>query len=399
MGGSRPVRLLAGSVALSLAAHIAVALFADGVDVADGADDQSRKGRSAASAPLALAWADEEPPPKPAAPKEEPTPAPEPPKPKEIDALLLGIAESDQDTENWMGFAEPTKHAALKSDVEQPALDPAAGTPAPPPRGQPVPPTVTAVAGSQGNAEAAAPPAAPPMPPSLPPQPVKPQRVPSDPPTSQAPEDRGTPQPDDVDPDKPLLLEGKTEIEQAEPALRAEFVGPPFEASKSEAQPDVSESVEVPPVISSPPQPPGDAAQPGKQAVIVASSVTDTPGTLPGEQSDREADAASREEAIEVRLGRPAAAKGLEIVTRRPEFSRVTRLTVYPPINPRLRVTFGRDGRVTTAKFVDPTGLAEVDSPVLNAVYRWTARGEALSKLPVENPQAGVTITVTILLR
>ena len=36
---------------------------------------------------------------------------------------------------------------------------------------------------------------------------------------------------------------------------------------------------------------------------------------------------------------------------------------------------------------------------MLNAVYRWTARGEALSKLPAGNPDAGVTITVTILLR
>jgi len=102
---------------------------------------------------------------------------------------------------------------------------------------------------------------------------------------------------------------------------------------------------------------------------------------------------------VEIRLGRPAAAKGLEIVTKRPDFSRLTRMTVYPPNNPRLKVTFNREGRVSEAQFIEPTGLAEIDSPVLNAVYRWTAKGEALSRLPTGDTKAGLSITVTILLR
>jgi TonB family protein len=122
---------------------------------------------------------------------------------------------------------------------------------------------------------------------------------------------------------------------------------------------------------------------------------------MPGIRSEKEADAGSKEAPVEIVLGRPAAGKGLEIITKRPKrnpFSLFTRTTAMPG-NPVIEVKFGRDGRVVSAKIVRSSGVADVDDPVIAAVYGWTARGKQLASLPAQDPTAGISITVTILIR
>lgn len=116
------------------------------------------------------------------------------------------------------------------------------------------------------------------------------------------------------------------------------------------------------------------------------------------ERSDKEADATSLTEAVDVRPGRPAAAQGLDITTRRPVFTTLTTLTTWPE-NPVVRLTFNRHGRVSRVEWVRRSGYPSVDEPVLNALYAWTARGRAIQDLPADDPEAGVSIVVRVILR
>lgn len=416
MGRQSPTRVVTGAVIASMAVH--AGLFVLSLGLAVGIEDGSAH-RVQAGPPMLIAWADEpdsapitDPPPKSAEPEPEPEPPPEPaPEPEEIERLRLGIAESALDTENWIGFADPTPHEARKADVVQPALDPNAGPGAS--AGQPMTPSAAAApaAGEQGQSGQEHPPA-----------PLQPVQEPTPQPAAtqahnarepEQPEDRpsvdgggrdkqqptepssdGTPQPEVEDPDSPMLVEGNGEIEQLAAELRDGFVGPPFEASDAPTE-------ELQSAVAAASPPPSDAAPPGNpgEPGPINTPAAQLPGGTPGEKSERESDATSLKDPINVRLGRPAAAEGLEIVTKRPEFSVTTQLTSYPSRNPRLKVTFNREGRVSKAQFIEPTGLSDIDAPVLHAVYRWTARGEALAKLPAGDAQAGLSITVTILLR
>jgi hypothetical protein len=126
------------------------------------------------------------------------------------------------------------------------------------------------------------------------------------------------------------------------------------------------------------------------------------PGTsgLPGERSDRESDATARQTIVDVVPGRPAAAKGLKINTVRPDWS-ITTQVMRSPRNPVVAITFGRSGRVIKAGFVRgmSTGSAEVDGPLLDAVYRWRAEGKELLTISEADPKAGITVVMRIALR
>ncbi|MDX2146913.1 MAG: hypothetical protein SFZ23_05275 [Planctomycetota bacterium] len=125
-------------------------------------------------------------------------------------------------------------------------------------------------------------------------------------------------------------------------------------------------------------------------------------GGRPGEQSDADSDATALQETVEVRPGRVAAAKGLKITTVRPRWS-ITTMATARPKNPEVVITFGRTGRVLKAEFFEgkTTGEPDVDGPLLNAIYQWTATGEALRKLPLDQdsaPKRGVKLKMRILL-
>lgn len=120
--------------------------------------------------------------------------------------------------------------------------------------------------------------------------------------------------------------------------------------------------------------------------------------------SDREADAASRRRPVNVTPGQPVAAEGLEIKTSRPRFTQLMRATLRPR-NPKIDITFGPDGKAKFVRFVtedgrvQTSGSSDVDDVLINAMYRWTASGVAIDELDPADPDAGVTITLRIILR
>lgn len=122
------------------------------------------------------------------------------------------------------------------------------------------------------------------------------------------------------------------------------------------------------------------------------------------ENSDREADAVSRRRPVNVSPGKPVAAQGLEIKTTRPKWTGFMRATLRPR-SPKVDVTFGPDGSVTLVRFVvengrrQSSGFKDVDDVLLNSIYAWTATGVAIDELDPADPEAGVTITLRILLK
>lgn len=118
-----------------------------------------------------------------------------------------------------------------------------------------------------------------------------------------------------------------------------------------------------------------------------------------GNGADRESDAFSKTTPVDVRPGQPLAGKGLAIRTVAPRWTTATRV-LYQPRNAVVRIKFGRDGRVLKAAYVEgqDAGPPDVSGPLLDAVYRWSAQGDELLAIPVDQPQTGVVITFRIIL-
>ncbi|MFO0875251.1 MAG: hypothetical protein U0575_14950 [Phycisphaerales bacterium] len=101
-----------------------------------------------------------------------------------------------------------------------------------------------------------------------------------------------------------------------------------------------------------------------------------------GAQADRESDATS---VVDVppdqwKRGKPLAASGLEIKTRRPVFPELTRLTAAPG-NPVVEIFFDRTGVPRKANIVRSSGDPRIDGPVVDSLYRWRASGSQLARL------------------
>lgn len=316
-----------------------------------------------------------------------------PPPPVPQPEIVLGIDKSDQASGNWIGSANPTPHAAPKSLVEQPALDPNAG-----PVGQ---------AGNPGGASPSAP------------SEITPGQVG---PLGDSPESavsNGTAERERLGEDRPNVRAGdQGKDERASPGVGAKvgesgLMGPPLppETRSREEGPasGTGESQKLVARGERDPLPPSPSPVEARQRVAgvresggeetVKSAVSTgagNPGSEhAGERSERESDASSLTEPVEVLPGQPAAAEGLEIITRRPIFTRYTRTTVLPD-NPRIKVTFDRTGRVTKAVITQTSGYADVDNPVINSVYQWVAKGERLAALTASGE---FTLSVQIILR
>jgi len=92
-------------------------------------------------------------------------------------------------------------------------------------------------------------------------------------------------------------------------------------------------------------------------------------------------------------VGAVQVAKGLEVLPAYPRFNVISRISVLPS-NAKAVIIFDCNGTVKAVKLTRSTGYAGYDSPILESLYRWRARGEALQ----EN-DAGVTIPIDLLLR
>ncbi len=139
----------------------------------------------------------------------------------------------------------------------------------------------------------------------------------------------------------------------------------------------------------------GEDARPAGASVTGAATVAPAgPPSVPG---DRDSDAFSVTRTGVFRNGRVEAGEGLEIRTVRPQFTLLTRVTAAPGA-PRVRVVFGKDGRVKDAKIMRSSGYAlEIDEPVLAAVFNWRASGHALRDLP-NHPGATLRLDLTVVL-
>jgi TonB family protein len=165
--------------------------------------------------------------------------------------------------------------------------------------------------------------------------------------------------------------------------------------------PAIVEVAEPPLQTGSPPAPPLAAenppVEPESDSDGSSGGSVSPAGDQPGIASDKQSDAVSKTDHVEVCPGRPAAAQGLDITTRRPEFTNLTRITARPR-SPVVRVRFDRRGRVAEASITSSSGYADVDEPVLNAIYLWRAKGKRLDQIDGADPRAGIWVTFNVLL-
>jgi hypothetical protein len=337
----RSSRILLVGAWVSLAGHIALMVgFVRWSDAAMGRQNDRRALQRTAM---------------PAKPPEE-KPPPEP-------MIRLGLEKSDAATMAWLGFEKATEHQADKGAVDQSAMTLAAPGPGDP---------------SPEIAPTPAPEAPAPAVHAAPESPAAPSAE-AEAKARELAEQRVKDLSERVAQAERRLAEALTDLAQAIPA-------PPPPPPAQTAKPPTS-----PPTPDAPkPNDAKAAAKPGG-------------GGLPGIKSNKESIAAAVKKAPTVRPGQVLAGQGLEIQTRQPHWTYTTMMT-RSPRNPTVKITFGRDGKVKQADFVSDgvttynSGYDDVDEPLINAIYGWTAKGKAINELKADDPNAGVTILITIIL-
>ncbi len=293
-----------------------------------------------------------------------------PPTPPEV---RPGIERSDAMSISWIGFEDPTPHSATPAESDQPELTMNSGAPAtmpadlvPPP---PPPPPPAPGAGAPGGGGG------------------------------------GPPSPSAMTPSE--VAEAKQTLEMAwrELGVQTERGARSLEAVGKELRRSARDAAEAVRALMSALATPAD--EPTETLAETPPEPTPTPSPAapppspgePGQSSDRESTASSiaRVEIEARKLGNPAAGAGLDIKTVRPRFTHYTRLTVQPK-DPLIRVEFDRTGVVVGATVVESSGHRDVDRPILDAIYRWTATGEALDSLKPGSDPATVALEFRIVL-
>jgi hypothetical protein len=116
----------------------------------------------------------------------------------------------------------------------------------------------------------------------------------------------------------------------------------------------------------------------------------------PGQPADRDSDATSVEVPIDtIKAGRPLAARGLELLPKRPDFTMVVSLTASP-CNPLVAMHFQRNGRPYLAEILETSCDKRVDDAVLSSLYRWRAKGKPLESLgPTDSYEVRIRIVLS----
>jgi hypothetical protein len=331
------------------------------------------------------------PPPKTSATKPAPVPQPplaEPPAPKplpEPPRIRLGNPDAkDSDSPVWLGVSEdPGAPRAPLALVDQADFKPGQpGTPSPTAPGQQRPQRPTLASQSLDSS---------PSNPSVPAPEVTRKPQPPALPLTSPPSDPA--QARQAAPLDPLLdpFAAALEVSRADDLSQTL---PPKEASLSFDQSTPLDQPQPRPEVDSDTH----AAISPRQPPVQPSAPQDS--TNQGNGADRESDAFAKDQPVNVRPGQPLAGKGLAIRTVAPRWTTATK-NLFRFQNPVVRVKFGRQGKVLHAAFVPgrDAGHPDVSGPVLDAIYRWTARGEELASLSAADPHAGVVIEFRILLR
>ena len=336
-------------------------------------------------------------------PREDMPPAGMPPPPPE--PLVLGQIDAERASITWLGVLENPAQAELPiSEVDQAALSPAVG-------GEPTPESEPSEESAETAAEARE--ALPPVESESSPASAEP-RAEGEPEPQLEPRAESEPAPGaDDGPDAALVEPVETPIETPPgPALISAETPrqePGVESAPEPASSDDAPAAPEPAAIMGPPAPDRAGAPPAQEPAPGGEPAPKpTPATPPGVpaiESPRESDAAMRERAIEYDsdLNRPIASKGLEIKTVRPVWPVLVRQS-YRPRNPYLAIRFGADGKVKSVSFIAEqdgrkgTGIDVVDGPLVDAIYRWTAKGAQIDALDRSDPSATLTIPIRILL-
>jgi len=322
--------------------------------------------------------------------------------PPEEDPLKLGIEDGSPSTMTWVGHKEYEEHLARLAEVEQAAFtdEPAGGVPTPPPTPQ-TPPPVEAQPVQEALADA------------------EPVEEPLDQPPVETPslQDEQTEQARDVQtPDELEMLAEEPQIKPFLPAMEeAELTGvseaegsvgtadreqpdeeptpPPSETPTEEKQresPGIAAMFEAlrklaeqmqaqqPPE----PQPPAQPQVQQQPTPPQPPAVNPSESTEEGDQADKQSDATSIVEVPmdQIKIGKPLAARGLELKPARPSLTTLQSLKGVPG-NPLVEMRFMRNGRVKAARILETSGDRRMDSAIESSLYRWRAKGKQLREL------------------
>ena len=329
-----------------------------------------------------------------------------------------GIEESRQVTINWLGFEDPTPHSATPAEIDQAALSPiASGVPdaaeviepamelaeaVPEPEltepaepADAAEPVEVAEADDEAEAvetavivEAAA-------------EPAEPEAEIAEETSASAETLAASEEGDAGDAAEteaaPILAVRRESTEQAASRLFRTLSRAASRARRAVLDAQIAQAAQIAQELQD-----LQTAMAAKAAQSTPASPAATPP--PGEPrdaiaSEKESDATSRQRIAEWEPGKPPAVEGLDITTVRPRWTVTTRMMSVPR-NPVVRIEFRKNGTVARAAFLErqDTGYADVDGPLLDAIYAWTAKGRALEALAVDDPQAVVPITMRIVL-
>lgn len=220
------------------------------------------------------------------------------------------------------------------------------------------------------------------------------------------PVDKAPEQPEETPPD------AKQPEVKAEPAPPTQ-VTPPQDTKPAQAP---AQEVPAPPADPSKPQPPSPPQQPtpptqaasgnpqpsASPATGQSADPSARPGAKPGPKadgdlSDRESDATSTVEVppSQWRSGKPLAAKGLNVTTKRPVFDELTSISTAPQA-PLAVIEFDREGKAVNCTLVKSSGFPNVDQAILDSLFSWRAKGKPLNNL---KPGETVKFRIKLLLR
>lgn len=210
-------------------------------------------------------------------------------------------------------------------------------------------------------------------PPPAPARPLVPPQPPAPPPPPVPP----SPEQDPEKPPAPGELQ-PTPTQPAQPPQPTPTPVPPApDAVPANPNPAPSAPPAPPPAPASAPAPAAGSGLPNRPSA--------TPGPpASGEQSDRESDATSLMDvpADKWQNGKPLAAKGLQLQTRRPDLlPEYLAIQIAPGRNPVFELHFDRDGKVRKVELIQDSGAPAIDDRLMDCLYRWRAKGDRLKTL------------------
>jgi nitrogen fixation-related uncharacterized protein len=334
---------------------------------------------------------------------------------EETPAEPLGIDESEAETLTWIGYEEYAEHLARLSEVEQAAMSTAprsggGGSPPPSNSSASVAQAAAPAIPMSARPSAAAPATTMPSPETDSPEiliasemlldertepTAEPDAVDSETTEdSSTSETESTPDPTTT-PDEQTATKEETDedsSEDAEPESPTEEKPTPDPTPEPAPKP-TPEPTPAPQPSPKPSPKPTDSDDDGD----VEGEGPGEPAAEPGNDADKDSEATSlvRVPASEWKQGKPLAAQGLNIRTRRPNIPIVAWLRYRPKLNPVAQIEFDRTGTPIRASLVVKSGADELDERLTDMLYRWRASGKRLTELTGNET---VTIELQLLL-